>query len=306
MAARRKSKILSVKKRPRLRRLPSVERILDPQDRQLDIYHTLLTVPWWGLFLIVALAYATFNLAFGVLYLLQDGSIANAAPHSFADAYFFSVQTMATIGYGEMRPATVYANILVSTEVLLGMTGLAMVTGLVFSRFSRVTARVMFSSVAVIVPYDGVPTLMFRAANQRRNQILDAQVTMMLIRDEVNTEGHAMRRFHDLPVARPRTPMFALTWTVMHPIDERSPLYGSTRDSLLREHAQIIVTIVGTDESFSQTVHARHIYEADAVQWNRRFSDILGTTADGRRSVDYRLFHETAEVHSVSPRVVKS
>jgi inward rectifier potassium channel len=303
---RRATKAKSPKKRLHLRRLPPIERILDPQDRRLDIYHKLLTIPWWGLFLVVAAAYASFNLVFAGLYSLQDGSIANAAPQSFADAYFFSVQTMATIGYGEMRPATVYANVLVSTEVLLGMTGLAMITGLVFSRFSRVTARVMFSNITVIVPYDGVPTLMFRAANQRRNQILDAQVTVMVLRDEVSAEGQPMRRFHELPVSRPRTPMFVLTWTIMHPINEQSPLYGATPDSLVRENAQIFVTIAGTDETFSQTVHTRHNYDVSQIHWNRRFTDILGRTDDGRVSVDYRLFHETTEVHSASPRVVKS
>ncbi|MGH6969022.1 MAG: ion channel, partial [Stellaceae bacterium] len=145
-----------------------------------DIYHSLLTVPWRGFFALLAGAYGLFNVVFALLYLLQGGSVANAKPHSFADAFFFSVQTMATIGYGDMHPATLYANILVTIEVLLGLTGFALATGLIFARFSRPTARVIFSDVAVISRYDGVPTLMFRAANQRRNRILEASVNLML------------------------------------------------------------------------------------------------------------------------------
>jgi len=274
---------------------PGIERIVDRGERRLDFYHRLLTVPWWVLFALLAVGYLAFNLVFAGLYLLQDGSIADARPHSFLDAFFFSVQTMATIGYGEMRPATLYANLLVTVEVLLGMTGLAVSSGLLFARFSRPTARVMFSKVAVIVTHDGMPSLMFRAANQRRNQILEAQVTVMLLRDEISGEGVEMRRFHDMAVARPRTPMFALTWTVIHPIDAASPLRGESRESLLLSHAQIVISIVGIDETFSQTIHARHTYEASEIHWNRRFADILGRTEDGRRSIDYRRFHDTVE-----------
>jgi inward rectifier potassium channel len=226
---------------------------------------------------------------------LQPGGIANAAPGSFMDAFFFSVQTMATIGYGDMHPATVYTNFLVTIEVLLGMTGLALSTGLVFARFSRPTARVMFSNVAVVVDHDGVPSLMFRAANQRSNQILEAEVAVMLLRDELSEEGVEMRRFHDMAVSRPRTPMFALSWTVIHPIDQASPLRGESRDSLARSHAQIIVSIGGIDETFSQTIHARHTYEADEIRWNHRFADILTRAEDGHRRIDYRRFHDTVE-----------
>jgi inward rectifier potassium channel len=296
MAARRSAKA----KRAARRQAPSYEPVQRITDRgsgwPLDFYHRLLTMPWWMLFLLLAIAYVTFNLVFAGLFMLQDDSIADARRGSFVDAFFFSVQTMATIGYGEMRPATFYANVLVTIEVLLGMTGLAVASGLVFARFSRPTARVMFSKVAVIVTHDGVPSMMFRAANQRRNQILEAQVTVMLLRDEISSEGVEMRRFHDMAVSRPRTPMFALTWTVIHPIDESSPLFGESRESLLRSHAQIIVSIVGIDETFSQTVHARHAYDAAEIHWNRRFADILGRTEDGQRSIDYRRFHDTVEV----------
>jgi inward rectifier potassium channel len=311
MASRRASKAERAARRRQQRIIPPVERIVDRGNWALDFYHRLLTIPAWILFLLLCVGYVAFNLAFAGLYLLQRGSIANAAPGSFADSFFFSVQTMATIGYGEMRPATLYANLLVTVEVLLGMTGLAVASGLVFARFSRPTARVMFSKVAVIAAHDGVPSLMFRAANQRRNQILEAQVSVMLLRDEISGEGVEMRRFHDMSVSRPRTPMFALTWTVIHPIDETSPLFGESRESLLRAHAQIIVSIVGLDETFSQQIHARHAYDAGDIRWNHRFIDIIGRAEDGRRSIDYRRFHDTAEAREVTqaeatPRKVKA
>jgi inward rectifier potassium channel len=296
MAKRRSRKIKRASKRQEDTVFGRVERIADRGDWALDFYHQLLTISPWTLFAVLVVTYVTFNLVFAALYVLQPGGIANAAPGSFFDAFFFSVQTMATIGYGDMHPATVYTNLLVTIEVLLGMTGLALATGLVFARFSRPTARVMFSKVAVVMDHNGVPSLMFRVANRRRNEILEAQVTVMLLRDEINAEGVEMRRFHDMAVARPHTPMFALTWTVIHPIDQSSPLLGASHESLLRAHAQIVVSIMGIDEIFSQTVHARHTYEAGEIHWNHRFADILSRAADGHRQIDYRRFHDMVAV----------
>jgi inward rectifier potassium channel len=260
-----------------------------------DLYHRLLTARWSTFFAVMAAVYVLFNLGFALLYRLQPGSIANAAPDSFADPFFFSVQTMATIGYGDMRPATLYANLLVSVEVLLGLAGFALATGIIFARFSRPTARVMFSKVAVVTRYEGKPTLMFRAANQRLNRIIEAQVNVNLARNEVTVEGVAMRRFYELKLERARSPLFVLTWTVMHVIDEASPLHGAGRDSLMREGAEIIVSIAGIDETLSQTIHARHLYAAEDIQWGRRLADILGQTASGTTVFDYARFHDTVE-----------
>jgi len=182
---------------------------------------------------------------------------------------------------------------------LLGMTGFALAAGLIFARFSRPTARIMFSRDAVITTHDGRKMLMFRAANQRRNQILEAQVSVSLLRDEMSAEGMPMRRFHDLHVSRPRSPMFALSWTVMHPITEGSPLYGENRESLLGQNGEIVISIMGLDETASQTVFARHSYLADEIMWNRRFVDILTRNEEGWRTiVDYRVFHDTVESHA--------
>lgn len=273
---------------------PEIRRL--NEARTLDVYHSVLTCTWVQFFASIAVLYVVFNLAFAGLYLLDGHAIANARPGSFADAFFFSVQTMATIGYGQLYPQTLYGNLVVTLEVLLGMCSLALATGLIFARFSRPTARVMFSAVAIITPYDGVPTLMFRAANQRRNQILEAQVNVAVLRDQRTREGRQMRRFHDLALSRAHTPMFGLTWTVMHPIAEGSPLHGATPESLAAENAEIVVTLSGIDGTFAQTIYARHSYVADEVLWNRRFADILGQLEDGTRVIDYRRFHEVIEI----------
>jgi inward rectifier potassium channel len=279
---------------PRPRRIqpppqaPLLRRLVTPTD----LYHRLLTVPWSGFFALLTVAYGAFNSAFALLYLLQSGSIANTSG-DFADAFFFSVQTMATIGYGEMHPATLYANIVVSIEVLLGLSAFALATGVIFARVSRPTARVLFSNVAVITLHDGLTTLMFRAANQRANRILEAQVTLTYARDEVTAEGQELRRWHDLRVERARSPLFSLSWSVMHVIDDESPLSGATPDSLAAEGGELIVTIVGLDETLAQTIHARHLYRTREILFGRHFADILTRGEDGEATVDYRRFHDT-------------
>lgn len=257
-----------------------------------DPYHLLLTVPWTGFVGLIALFYMSLNAGFALAYLAGGDCIANARPGSFADAFFFSVQTLASIGYGAMYPKTLYANLLVTTEALTGILGVAVITGLAFARFSRPTARVIFSRVAVIALFNGVPTLMLRAANQRRNQILEATMQIHLMRDEVTQEGHFMRRFYKLPLAHSETPTFTLSWTAMHPINQHSPLYGSTPEALAKDRVFLIVSLSGVDETVAQTIHARHSYTAEAILWNHRFVDLFSDTADGHRHIDYSHFHE--------------
>jgi inward rectifier potassium channel len=258
-----------------------------------DLYHRTLTMPWWVFLLALSAVYLGANVLFALLYLGQRGAVANARPGEFWDALFFSVQTMATIGYGQMAPATFYANLVVTFETVFGLMLLAVATGLVFARFSRPTARVVFSRVAVVAPYDGVPTLSLRLANERRNQILEARVGVTLVRDERSKEGTAMRRFYDLPLARARSPIFSMTFTVMHQIDRASPLCGATPESLAECGCEIVVTVTGLDETMSQTVHARTSYLAHEILFGHRFADVIGWTEDGRRAIDYRRFHDT-------------
>lgn len=257
-----------------------------------DLYHLLLRISWPGFLGIVIVAYLITNTCFALAYLAGGDGLTNAKPGSFPDAFFFSVQTMASIGYGAIYPKTFYTNLLVTIEALVGLIELAMTTGLIFARFSIPTARIMFSRVVVIAPFNGVPTLMFRAANQRHNQILEAQLRVSLVRDEVNLEGQWMRRIYDLPLVRNQTPIFGQTLTVMHPIDEHSPLHNATQSALGESDVAIVVILTGIDETVSQTVHARHIYSAQDILCNMAFVDLFFNLPDGRRAIDYRHFHD--------------
>lgn len=287
------------------RSLPSIVRIIKQQDGRLNIvgmgkwysywrdpYHLLLTIPWFGFLALTVLGYLVANTLFALAYLAGGDGIENARPGNFFDAFFFSVQTMASIGYGAMHPRTTYANAVVTVEALVGLMGLAMGTGLMFARFSQPTARVIFSRIAVITPYNGVPTLMFRAANQRRNQILEAQMRVRLMRDEVSVEGQFMRRVYDLDLVRSQNPMFSLSWTAMHPIDQQSPLYGTTPEALDEAETSLVVTLSGLDETVSQSIYSRYTYVSSDILWNMRFVDIVSKTEEGHRFVDYSRFHD--------------
>jgi inward rectifier potassium channel len=258
-----------------------------------DQYHSALSMPWWGFLLLAAAVYLLTNLLFAGLYLLQPDAISHVGPGDFANAFFFSVQTMATIGYGQLIPQTVYANILVTIEALIGMLMIALTTGLLFARFSRPTARILFSKIAVIGTHEGQPTLFVRLGNERRNQILQATVTMAVLRTEVTREGTMLRRFYDLPLARSHTPVFSMTFLLMHRLDESSPLHGITNEQLAAEEGEIVVTVSGLDETLSQAIHARISYTAEDIRWDHRFADIFGVTADGKRSIDFRRFHDS-------------
>jgi inward rectifier potassium channel len=253
-------------------------------------YHLMLTLPWVGFLAIVSLLYLALNIGFAGLYLLGGDCIVNGNG-SFQDAFFFSVQTLAGIGYGVLSPKTTYANYIVVIEAIISLFAIALLTGLSFARFSRPTAKVMFSKFAVIVPQNNLPTLMLRAANQRRNQILEAQVTLSLSRDEVTTDGHHLRRFYELQVLRSHNPAFSLPWTLMHPIEEHSPLYGFSAESLAESQSQIIVSLSGIDETVYQNVHARHTYGAHSIILNHQLVDIIHVVDERNRYVDLASFH---------------
>lgn len=257
-----------------------------------DPYHLLLTIPWTGFLILIFIFYVTINTIFALAYWAGGDCIVNARPGSFSDVFFFSVQTLASIGYGAMYPKTTYANIIVTIEALIGVMGIAVMTGLAFARFSRPTARVIFSRVALITVYEGLPTLTFRTANQRRNMILEAQMRVYLMRDEITAEGQFMRRIYDLKLLRNQSPSFTLSWSVMHIIDESSPLYGMTPESLIQTNSMLIASVSGIDETVAQVVHARHSYGTDDILWNNQFVDIIHQTPDGHRYIDYQHFHD--------------
>lgn len=258
-----------------------------------DLYHRMVTLPWWAFVSVGTAIYLAVNAVFAGLYLLQPGSIAGGAPGSAADAFFFSVETIATIGYGVLSPATLYANVLMLIETVLGILLVAMATSVLFARVSRPTARVLFARVATVAPWNGVPTLFLRMGNERRSQILEADVAMYLVRSEVSAEGVAMRRFHALRLERGHTPLFSLTYTAIHQVTPGSPLHGATPESLGAEQAGLLVTVTGLEETTGQTVHARHLYAASDLLWHRRYQDIFATDERGERFLDYRRFDET-------------
>jgi inward rectifier potassium channel len=283
-----------------LARLPRGKRmaVVKGQDsgRFLDFYHNILTVSWPWFFARLAATFVVINLIFAMLYVIDRGGIVNARAGSFADAFFFSVQTLGTLGYGVMAPRTLYTNLLVTVESFSGILTIALFTGVIFARFSRPLARVLFSNVAVVAPFDGVPTLMFRAANQRGEAIMDASVTVTLARQHTTLEGITMRRFQELKLMRSSNSLFALSWTVMHAIDQDSPLYGLTQDEMEAQDMEIVVMLNGLDEILADRIYARHAYWADEIVWNRRFVDVISLTPAGNRLVDLTRFHDTCEI----------
>ncbi len=269
--------------------------IIKGQDstRWTDFYHAILTIPWPIFLLSLALYFIAINTAFALLYMVDPNGIENARPGNFWDAFQFSVQTIASIGYGVLSPQSNYVNFIVMVEAFAGILNVALITGAVFARFSRPTARVLFSDVAVIANFDGAPTLMFRAANQRGNQILDANIMVTFAWQQTTREGLVMRRFEEIRLVRSRSALFALSWTVMHTIDESSPLYGQTPESLSDMQAEFIALLSGTDETLADTVFARHSYRPHQIRWYHQFVDILSINARGRRVVDLTRFHDT-------------
>jgi inward rectifier potassium channel len=281
----------SVAKLPRGQRAAIVKG--QDKGRFMDFYHDILTASWPLFFVQLAMMFVAVNLIFATLYVIDRGGIANARPGSFADAFFFSVQTLGTLGYGVMAPRTLYANLLVTVESFSGILTIALFTGIIFARFSRPFARVIFSRVAVIAPFDGVPTLMFRTANQRGESIMDASVTVTVARQHTTQEGVTMRRFQELKLTRARNSLFALSWTVMHAIDESSPLYGLSAEEMQDLDMEIVVMLSGLDEILADRIYARHAYWADEIVWDQRFVDVISVNASGQRVVDLTLFHDT-------------
>ena len=274
--------------------------------RSLSLYHWLLEITWTRFFLLVAAGYFVINAIFATAYVL-------AGPHSLVGshmpivtwpaAFFFSVHTLATIGYGVIAPENIVANILVTIEALVGLLSMALVTGILFARFSRPVPRILFSEKALIAPYHDKTAFMFRIANESSSQIveLEAKVVMALF-DRV--DGHATRRFQVLSLERNRVTFFPLSWTVVHPIEDNSPLYGLSEKDLAERGAEFLVLLTGIDETFSQTVHVRSSYRYDELVWGARFSDIFEHDAAAHDlAVDISRIHafEKVPLPTLSP-----
>jgi inward rectifier potassium channel len=256
-----------------------------------DFYHGLLRGPWWVTIAAISGTFLVANAVFALAY-LATGGVAHAARWSFSDAFFFSVQTMGTIGYGALYPETPAANALVVAESLASLTLTALATGLVFAKFSRPTTRLLFSREVVISPMNGVPTLMFRLSNQRGNQIVDALIRVVIVRKEQTADSGTFYRMVDLRLARERALSLSRSWNVLHPIDADSPLLGATPESMAAEEVELGVMVIGLDGTSMQPIHASHQYYPPQILWGARHADILSDTADGNMLLDLRKFHD--------------
>jgi inward rectifier potassium channel len=275
------------------RRFGQVAHVNVPPGVWRDLYVKLIGGPWRTLFGLMFAAYVLGNMGFAWLFLLGGDCIAGAEPGSFTDAFHFSVQTMATIGYGGMTPRGNYANTLVAIEALCGLLGFSLATSLSFAKIARPTANIVFSRVAVICQHHGKPTLMFRAANARGNDVLEASMRVSLLKTEISAEGQQMRRMHDLKLQRHSSPIFLLSWTAMHIIDETSPLLGIDTSAFAADHMVLVVTLTGLDGTMMQTMHARTAYHHDELRFGETLVDVMTTRADGTVVLDHAHFHDT-------------
>jgi len=254
-----------------------------------DFYHALLRLSWPATIGFIAAGYCAANLLFACAY-LAIGGVEHARPGSLRDAFYFSVQTMGTIGYGSMYPATDGANLLVVVESTVGLVLTALATGLVFAKFSRPTARLMFSRNVVLSPMNGVPTLAFRIGNRRTNHIFEAHVRVSIMRTERTTEGRDFYRTTDLTLTRDRLDL-TRSWNVLHVVDETSPLFRDTPESLESAGAELLVAVSGTDDTWMQTIHAMHRYSARQVVWGYRLTDVMSEQGDVT-TIDLSKFHD--------------
>ena len=261
-------------------------------------YHLLLTTSWSGFLAVITVSYVVLNLVFAVIYLACGpdallGAGAAMLGGRFSQAFFFSIQTFATIGYGQIAPNGMAANTVVTVEALVGLMYQALATGLLFARFTRPTAVLLFSGRAVVGPYNDGQGLMFRIVNRLRNEIIELEAQVLFSALEPDNRGGFVRRYVPLPLERNKVTFFPLSWTIVHPIDGASPLAGRTYDDLERAQAEILVLLSGVDEALEQTVHARSSYRADEIVWNARFQSMF-LKPDGRSrvTVDISRVHE--------------
>ena len=260
-----------------------------------DISHRCMTASWPSFIGGAALVFIAFNAVFALLYSVGDQPIANVPGGQYIDYLYFSIETLSTAGYGDMHPQTHYGHFIATIELFTGIFSMSLMTGLIFARFSRPSARLLFADTPVISDHEGQQTLMIRLANERHNVISNANARLWLFKNIVSKEGQQFRRFYELSLIRNESPALALSWTLFHVIDENSPLYGLNADDLEAINAQLIVVVSGYDVVAAQTVHARKSYDYPDIRFGHRYAEILGTTDDGRLRVDYGRFHETLE-----------
>jgi inward rectifier potassium channel len=260
-----------------------------------DISHRCMTASWPAFIGGAVLVFIAFNAVFASFYWIGNQPIANVPGGAYIDYIYFSIKTLSTAGYGDMHPQTHYGHFVAAVELFTGIFSMSLMTGLIFARFSRPNARLLFADHPVITSHDGKPTLMLRLANERHNIISNATAKLWLLKNIVSMEGETLRRFYELQLTQNQNPGLALSWTLYHVLDEKSPLYQTNADDLEAYKASLALVVSGYDVVAAQTVHARKSYDHGDIRFGHRYADILDTSDDGRLRVDYGRFHDTIE-----------
>jgi inward rectifier potassium channel len=260
-----------------------------------DISHRCMTASWPAFIGGAALVFVVFNAIFASFYWIGNQPISNVPGGAYIDYLYFSIETLSTAGYGDMHPQTHYGHFIATVELFTGIFSMSLMTGLIFARFSRPNARLLFANNPVIATHEGKPTLMVRFANERHNIIGNATARLWLFKNVTSVEGQSLRRFYELALARNESPALALSWTLFHTIDDESPLYGVTPADLKAANVSLVVVVSGYDVVAADTVHARKSYDHPDIRHGHRYADIIGTSEDGRLRIDYGRFHETIE-----------
>jgi inward rectifier potassium channel len=276
-----------------------------PQSFWKDLHHYAMTASWPRFFGALALGFVCMNLFFSSLYALGaalgDDPISDTRPGSLVDYFFFSVETLATVGYGDMHPKSFYGHCVATLATFVGVSSVAIVAGATFGRFAQPRARLLFANNLVIGPHDGARMLMVRFGNERLNAITEASAQLWLIREELTAEGSTFRKFHRLRLTRDENPIFAFTWTLMHPLDEESPLHGWRQEEFDQSSATLVVIFSGHDENSAQVVRGRQVYATKDVRVDHVYVDIATTDGPQDVTLDYANFHDTAPIAAASP-----
>lgn len=257
-----------------------------------DAYHRVLQASWFKFIFLAAIFYVFLNFIFALLYYFSPAEILNVRPDSLWDSFIFSFQTSSTLGYGYFVPQSVTAHSLVILDTMVGIFYVAIITGLAFSKFAIPSAKILFTDKMIITTFDGVPTLMFRVANIRASHIVDAALNVAALLPYTSTEGHELRRFYPLKLVSDNNPSFSMSWTVMHQISEKSPLFGLSLEQLREKQLVIFGSLTGIDNIMCQTIHANHRYTSDQILPAKKFTDILSSSAKHSYVLDISKFHE--------------
>ena len=253
-----------------------------------DPYHLAVALSWPQFLAALLALYLSVNVVFATLFWLVPASVANARPDSFADAFFFSIETLATVGYGEMYPATLYGHVVAATEIICGLAFTAILTGLTFVRFSRPRAKLVFAANPVVAMHNGKPTLMVRVGNGRAGVLADAAAKLNVLLSATTAEGKLFRRAQELRLERAHIPLFPLSWTLMHVLDERSPLHGYDTARAIEADARVFVTLEARDPTLATSVHEIRTYVPEDIRFGMRYTDAVTIAEDGTPIADLR------------------